>query len=82
MILGGGELRHCLGALGHSVLGKLAWQDEADSSLNLTAGHRRLLAVAGQLGSFSGNLLELVLAEGVQNGDGLRADASVGVHLL
>ena len=64
------------------MLGQLAGQDEADSSLDLPAGHCRLLAVACQLGSLSGDLLELILDEGVQDGDGLGADAGVGVNLL
>ena len=80
--LGGGELGHCLGALRHGMLGQLARQNEADGGLDLTAGHSRLLAVAGQLCSLGGNFLKLVLAEGVQDGDGLGADAGVGVHLL
>ena len=80
--LGGGELGHCLGALGHGVLGELTGEDEADSSLDLTARNRGLLAVAGQLGGLSGDLLKLVLDEGVQDGDGLGADAGVGVNLL
>ena len=80
--LRGGELGHSLGALGHGVLGQLTGEDEADSGLDLAAGNRRLLAVACQLGSFGGNLLKLVLDEGVQDGDCLGADAGVGVNLL
>ena len=64
------------------MLGEFAGEDEADSSLDLTAGHRRLLAVAGQLCSLGGDLLKLVLDEGVQDGDSLGADAGVGVDLL
>ena len=44
--LGGGELGDCLGALGHSVLGQLAGQDEAHGGLDLPRGHGGLLAVA------------------------------------
>ena len=69
--LGGGELGHRLGALRHGVLGQLAGQDEAHGGLDLTAGHRRLLGVARELGGLRSDLLELVLDERVQDGDGL-----------
>ena len=64
-----------------AVLGKLSRQDEPDSSLDLTGGHGGLLVVAGQLGCLSGNLLEDVVDEGVQDRHGLGADSSVRVHL-
>ena len=79
--LGGGELGHSLGALGHGVLGQLARQDEAHSGLDLARGHCGLLVVAGQLGGLSGNLLEDVSDEGVQDGDGPGGDTSVRVDL-
>ena len=34
-LLGAGVLGDGFGALGHSVLGKLAWQEQPDSSLDL-----------------------------------------------
>ena len=64
------------------VLGQLAGQDEAHGSLDLAAGHCRLLGVARELGGLRGDFLELVLDERVQDGDGLAGDAGVGVDLL
>ncbi len=64
------------------MLGQLSGQDEADGGLDFTASDRWLLAVACQLGGLGGDLLKLVLDEGVQDGDSLGADAGVGVHLL
>ena len=37
-LLGAGVLGDGLGALRHSMLGKLSWQKEANSSLDLTRG--------------------------------------------
>ena len=79
--LGGGELGDSLGALRHGVLGQLPGQDEAHCSLDLARGHSGLLIVACQLGSLSGDLLEDVVDERVQDGHGLGADARVRVHL-
>jgi hypothetical protein len=79
--LGRGELGDSLGALRHGVLGQLSWKDEADSSLDLPGGDCGLLVVASQLSGLSGNFLEDVINEGVQDGHGLRADSSVWVHL-
>ena len=39
--LGGGELGHGLGALGHGVLGELAGEDQAHRGLDLAGRHRR-----------------------------------------
>jgi hypothetical protein len=80
--LGRGELGHSLGSLGNSVLGKLSWENQTHSSLNLTGGQGWLLVHTGQLGSLGGNLLELVGDERVQNSHGLGGNTSVWVHLL
>ncbi len=77
----GGELGHSLGALRHGVLGQLAGQDEAHSSLNLARGHSRLLVVARQLGGLSGNLLKDVSDEGVEDGNSPGGNTGVGVDL-
>ena len=63
------------------MLGQLARQDEAHSGLDLAGSHSGLLVVAGQLRRLSGNLLEDVSDEGVQDGDGTGGDTSVRVHL-
>ena len=81
MRLCGGELGHSLGALRHRVLGQLAWQDEPDCCLDLARSHSGLLVVAGQCGGLSGNLLENIVDEGVEDAHGLGADTRVRVHL-
>jgi len=48
--LGGGELGHSLGALGHGMLGKLTREHQAHGGLDLTGGDGGLLVVPGQLG--------------------------------
>ena len=63
------------------MLGQLAGQDEAHGSLDLAGSHGGLLVVASQLGGLSGNLLEDVCDEGVQDGDSPGGDTSVGMHL-
>ena len=63
------------------MLRQLSWKDESDSSLDLTRGHSGLLVVAGQLRGLSGNLLEDVGDEGVEDGDGTAGDTSIGVNL-
>jgi len=79
--LRGREFGHRLGALRHGVLGQLARQDQAHGGLDLAAGHSGLLVVARQLRGLSGDLLEDVVDEGVQDSHGLGADAGVRVHL-
>ena len=64
------------------MLCQLPRKDQANSGLDLAASHRWLLAVASKLGSLGGDFLELILDEGVQDRDGLGADAGVRVHLL
>ena len=63
------------------MLGQLSREDEPDGSLNLARGDCGLLVVACQLGCLSGNLLEDIVDEGVQDGHGLGADACVRVDL-
>ena len=76
-----GKLSDSLGALRDSVLGKLSWKDEPDSSLDLARGDCGLLVVSGQLSSLRGNFVEDVVDEAVEDGHSLGADASIGVHL-
>lgn len=50
--------------------------------LDLSRGDGGLLVVCGELGSLSGNALEDVVDERVQDGHGTVGDTSVGVDLL
>ena len=74
----GGVLGDGLGALGDSVLGKLAREDEADRGLDLTAGQRLLR----QVGGLARDAAVDVTDEGVHDRHGLLGDARVRVHLL
>ena len=69
--LTGCELSDSLGALRHSMLGKLSRQDEPDSSLDLTGCDCWLLVIASQLGGFGGDFVEDIVDEGVQDRHGL-----------
>ena len=75
------ELGDSFGAFRHGVLGQLSRQDQPNCCLDLTGSDSWLLVVASQLGCLCGNLLEDVIDEGIQNGHGLGADASVRVDL-
>ena len=81
-LLGAGVLGDGLGSLRDGVLGKLTWQKEPDSSLDFPGGDGGPLVVVGQTGGLGGDALEEVVDEGVHDGHGLGADASVGVDLL
>ena len=63
------------------MLGQLSWKDEPDCGLDLSGGDSWLLVVAGQAGSLSGDLLEDVVDERVQDRHSLAGDTGVGVHL-
>ena len=78
----GGELGDGLGALGHGVLGQLAREHEANSSLDLSGGKSGLLVVSGQTRSLGGDAVEDVVDEGVHDGHASLGDAGVVVHLL
>jgi len=64
------------------VLGQLAGQHQTHRGLDLAAGHGGLLVVARQAGGLRTDLVKDVVHKGVEDGDGLGADAGVGVHLL
>ena len=74
-------LGHSLGALRHSVLGKLTGQDEADGRLDLPRRQRRALVVAGQLGSLRSDALKDVIHKGIQDTHGLVRDTHLRVDL-
>ena len=82
MISVGRVLGDGLGALGDGVLGELTGEEEADGGLDLAGGEGRLLVVADELGGLTGDLLEDVVDEGVQDGHGPLGDSGLGVHLL
>ena len=81
-LLGACVLGDSLGSLRDSVLGKLSWEEEPDSSLDFTRGDGGPLVVVGKTGSLSSNSLKDVIDKGVHDAHGLRGDTSVGVDLL
>ena len=81
-LLGAGVLGDGLGALTDSVLGQLSWQEQADSSLDFSAGDGGTLVVVGKTAGLSCDPLKDVIHEGVHDGHGLAGDTSVRVDLL
>ena len=81
-LLGAGVLGDGLGTLADGVLGKLAWQQEADGRLYLAAGDGRSTVVVREATGLGRYALEDVVDEAVHDGHGLAADAGVGVDLL
>ena len=81
-LLGLGVLGDGLGALRHGVLGQLTRQQQSHSSLDFSGGDGAAPVVVGQPGGLGGDALKDVIHEGVHDGHGLGADASVRVHLL
>ena len=78
----GAELGDGLGALSDGVLGELTGEEEPDGGLDFPGGDGGPLVVVGKTGGLGGNALKDVVHEGVHDGHGLGADASVGVDLL
>ena len=64
------------------MLSQLPGQEEPHRGLDLPGGDGGPLVVVGKTGSLGGDALEDVVHEGVHDGHGLGADASVGVDLL
>lgn len=75
-------LRDSLGAFADGVLGQLAWQQETDGSLDLSAGDGGALVVVSQAAGLTGDALKDVVDEAVHDGHGLAADTSVRMDLL
>lgn len=71
-----------LGTFRDGVLGKLSGKDQSAGGLDLSRRDGGSVVVDGQLGCFSGDSLENVGDERVQDGHGLVGDTSVGVDLL
>lgn len=81
-LLGASVLGHSLGTLRHGVLGQLSGQQETDGGLDFSGGDGGPPVVVSQTGCLGSDALEDVVHEGVHDGHGLGADASVGVDLL
>ena len=64
------------------MLGKLAWEQKPDGSLDLPGGDGGPLVVVGEPGGLSGDALKDVVDKRVHDGHGLGGDASVRVDLL
>ena len=79
---GGGVLGDGLGSLGDGVLGKLSWEEESDSSLDLSGGESVLSVVSDESGGLLSDLLEDVVDEGVHDGHGSLGETSLRVDLL
>ena len=77
-----GVLGDGLGSLGDGVLGELSWEEESDSSLDLSGGESVLSVVSDESGGLLGDLLEDVVDEGVHDGHGSLGDSSLWVDLL
>ena len=71
-----------LGSLRNSVSGQLSGEDEFDSRLNFPRGESSSLVESDEFGSLSGDSVESVMNERVQDIHGLLGDADVGVDLL
>ena len=76
------ELSHGLRALRDSVLGKLSRQNKADRGLHVATGHGDTAVDAAQFGRLSGNLLERVRDEIVNDRHAFLGDTRLRVHLL
>ena len=81
-LLGAGVLGNSLCALRHGMLGQLTRQQQADSSLDLSAGDGRPAVVVCQAGSLCSNPLKDVIHKRVHDRHGLAGNASVRVYLL
>ena len=81
-LLGAGVLGDSLGALRDGVLGQFTGEEQPDGGLDFPGGDGGPLVVVGKTGGLGGNALKDVVHEGVHDGHGLGADASVGVDLL
>ena len=82
MMIGVRTLGHGLGALGDSVLGELAREQQADGRLDLPGRERRLLVVPREADGLDRETVKGVVHEGVHDRHGPAGDARVRVHLL
>ena len=70
-LLGACVLGDSLGSLRDSVLGKLSWEEEPDSSLDFTRGDGGPLVVVSKTGSLSSNSLKEIIDKAVHDAHGL-----------
>ena len=81
-LLGRGVLGDGLGSFTDGVLGQFSGQEQTNSCLDFSARDRRTTVVVSETGSLGSDAFEDVVDKAVHDAHGLRADASVWVHLL
>ena len=64
------------------MLGKLSWEDESDSRLDLSGAEGLSLVVLNKFTGFTSEFTEDVVNEGVHNGHGSLGDTGLWVNLL
>ena len=81
-LLGAGVLSDSLGSLRDSMLGKLSWKDQSDSSLDLSACDGGSLVVVSQSGCLSCDSLKHIIDKAVHDAHGFARNSSVRMNLL
>ena len=81
-LLGRRVLGDGLGSLTDGVLGQFSGQEQTNSCLDFSTRDRRTTVVVSETGRLGSDTFEDVVDEAVHDAHGLRADASVWVHLL
>lgn len=81
-LLGRSVLGDGLGSLTDGVLGQFSGQEQTNSCLDFSTRDRRTTVVVSETGSLGSDAFEDVVDKAVHDAHGLRADASVWVHLL
>ena len=64
------------------MLSEFSWEEESDSSLDLSGGESVLSVVSDESGGLLGDLLEDVVDERVHDAHGSLGDSGLGVNLL
>ena len=76
------ELGNSLATFGDGVLGKVAWEDEPDGSLDFAGTEGVPLVHVDEAGAFTGDPLEDICDEGVHDEHSLVGDTDIWVDLL
>ena len=76
------ELGDGAGTLAHGVLGQVGGEGEADGGLDVLGAQSGLLVDTDQVGGLGGETLEDVVDEGVNDLQGLGAEAELSVDTL